>query len=333
MSHNKEFQADPLAFMRKYALNPVNDLGGRFGSSHATNYAPTHNPGKLVYGLHQMGKGDKTAYLNFKKRRPGVDPPPPGSPPERYGTPRIGAMEQVVVSGSYEYDEDKVRAYWLPWQGESITELKIPKMNSDGKNRTRFFFTACINGCSVFIKGDPRQPTVYHAGGNTQHDDPNDAAAFWRDMLQSHAHTGVGPIMGEVNKTQYVLDKVTMETKKMDENFSFQQRVNHGTALHRGFRQWLEYSTSGKFVIEEAWPEGCVMGIRANDGNWTFYLQENVVITYYALEKKSGGLFSKSKLVKLDGSQKIVSRPMQVTQFYPGSGHTSLTPTRTTVLK
>jgi hypothetical protein len=334
-NYNAAFVKNSIEFMRRYSLVPDANFG-KFGAISDTEFNPAENAADKTYLYRQIerGKGERRAYLNFVKVKPSFSKSVSGM------TRNMSASGQIKVTGSYRRtSDDEVRSYYLPWQTETVIGINIPKINDDGVNRTPYFFTAGINGCSVFIKGDRKSPSVYHAGGDTQQADPNDGATFWRDILESHPATSTaakGPTVGEVNKTQYVLDKVTYENIGLGRGTAPRiVKVSHGTAMSRDYQQWISSGNTGTFTIEKVSPEGCVMGIRADNGDWTFYLQENVSITYFALQKKTHGfLGTKTKTVEVEGSKRTIMRPMQLTEIFPGGpGHARFNHSRSTVLK
>jgi hypothetical protein len=163
----------------------------------------------------------------------------------------------------------------------------------------------------VFFKGTPKNPTIFHAGGKTVKpgSDPKQGAEFWRKMMKTRTETSTGKILTEVNKTMYVTDK---KNKML------------GTENSRIFEAWLKQNPNG-FRIEDVDPHGCVFG-RREGGDWTFYLQENVTITYTSF------------LLQPDGSvvekKHMVMRPMQVTEVFPnGRKQVKVTPLLSRALK
>jgi hypothetical protein len=72
-------------------------------------------------------------------------------------------------------------------------------------------------------------------------------------------------------------------------------------------------------------PHGCVFGKREG-GLWTFYLQENVTITYTSfLLQPDGNILEK---------QHSVMRPLQVTEVFPnGKKHVKVNPLLSRPLK
>ncbi|HVU48367.1 MAG TPA: hypothetical protein VHD85_19715 [Terracidiphilus sp.] len=299
-NYNDLFKANPLEFMRKYTVTPVNHIG-----SHGTQIGELNLKGKVKqvdkdsYYYNQMGQNnDLVGYLNFTK--------------VPHDTVNSAQKGHIVVTGSYNPDPTAVQAHYLPWYDNKIISLTIPPMPHNGGG-TRYFFTAAINGCSVFIKGTPQNPTIFHAGGKTVKpgSDPKHGAEFWRKMMKTRTETSTGKIMGEVNKTMYVTDR---KNKML------------GTANSRIFEAWLKQNPNG-FRIEDVDPHGCVFG-RREGGLWTFYLQENVTIIYTSFVPKNDGTggFTEKK--------HMVMRPMQVTEIFPnGQKHVKVTPLLSRPLK
>jgi hypothetical protein len=295
--YNQLFKDNPLEFMKKYTVTPVNHIG-----SHGTKIGDLNQKGKVkvyqkdTYEYNQMGVGNLVGYLQFTK--------------VPHNTVNSAQKGNIVVTGSYILNPSAVEAYFLPWYDQKIISLTIPPMPTYGGG-TRYFFTAAINGCSVFIKGSQQSPTIFHAGGKTVKpgSDPKDGAEFWRKMMKTRTETKTGKLMGEVNKTMYVTDR--------KDKFL-------GTANSRLFEQWLKQNPNG-FRIEDVDPHGCVFG-RREGGLWTFYLQENVTITYTSFLPQPDGSFLEKR--------HSVMRPMQVTEVFPnGKKHVKVTPLLSRPLK
>lgn len=54
-------------------------------------------------------------------------------------------------------------AYFLPWVADEVVKIKLSDPRAAADDDVKIFFTAAVDGCSVFVEGDPRNPTVYHA--------------------------------------------------------------------------------------------------------------------------------------------------------------------------
>ena len=178
--------------------------------------------------------------------------------------------------------------YWLPWKDRHIVDFQL----AAGVGTPQFFFTSAIGGCSVFVQGPGNTPTTYHAGIDgtvSQHyNQPNavnpqiqalhqaaqadNAPLFWH-LLVEHVYGVVvaAPGWGEVDKRDYIKDGNTMfGTDCTARVVSFVDRVQ-GMHKAEGLR------------VSDIRPSGCVFGIQ-NGGNWEFYLQENIAITYQLRE-------------------------------------------------
>ncbi|MCZ2156356.1 MAG: hypothetical protein LC114_21045 [Bryobacterales bacterium] len=227
---------------------------------------------------------------------------------------------------------DKVPAghlpvWFLPWESHHLIDMTIPmKQNDDDDdpNDPKLFFTAAINGCSVFVRGDPRSPTVSHAG-ISQVSTPygGDPSTFWRHLLEANlaANDIHGGKTWEVNNTDYIN----------------QTGVSGGarTANSDAYLRWLKTLPSGPITVIHVVPWGCVFGVRYGR-LWTFYLQENATVFTYRLvsryenvtvtdKQKVIGPFQRNvtnevsikRTVKLEST---VNRPIVLRDFFPGAG-------------
>lgn len=320
--YNALFQADPMRFMAKYSCNPTSTIEGRTGAADPTGFGTAPS-----YRYHVMPTADHIAYLDFHKIKQSPDAK------TRSDTIRTHhATGQIEVVGNFTPDITKVKSYFLPWLADNIISLTIPAMTALNPG-VPYFFTAGINGCSIFIKGTAQSPMIFHAGGNTGQNDPTAGATFWRDMMESHAGTRattVGANLAEVNKTQYTVDKISTTKHKTPDGTKYSMVNKLGTAQSRSFETWLKKEVAGDYIVEAVAPTGCVMGLRAANGDWSFYLQENVSITYYKFTKS--GFFGTTK-VKTDSSMNVVMRPLRFTQIYPGQAHVKFVPNLSRVLK
>ena len=222
---------------------------------------------------------------------------------------------------------DRLACYFLPWNDRTLLEMVIPEGTS-GPGSPDIFFTAGINGCSVFVSGSQLRPRIVHAGisaGSTPYG--ADAAGFWRDLVAcARAAKGVqGGQLYEINNTDYCNQT----------GLSGGSGTNNASAYQR----WLEKMPSGDFSVESVVPWGCVFGIRTGR-NWAFYLQENATINRYRFKrtvqkqkfkavvatKKFLGLVKGSKEVEQELDQVVVVREdtsvcqtMVVRPFYPSA--------------
>ena len=293
---NTKFIEDPLSFMQKYSVLAPDTIGHNIGVKMRSMSNTTGND----YDFTSMHQTRKVAYLNFEKT-------PKGVARSMGGGKGAGTMS---IDGSFTAAPGKVKSYFLPWNaGSGIFRLAIPEKGTAlVDDDVRYFFTAAINGCSIFVKGTPRAPEIYHAGGNTGHGkDPVKAAAFWRDLMVNFS--GPEAITGEINKMDYISNP----------------NARSGFTQHADtFSDWLKSEAKGDLNIETIEPWGCVMGLRDLRGDWGFYLQENATIHHSKFKKV---LFVQTKK-KIKGTETSSSRPMLFRKFFPGGlGHVDFTPT------
>jgi hypothetical protein len=53
-----------------------------------------------------------------------------------------------------------------------------------------------------------------------------------------------------------------------------------------------------------------VLGLRADDGNWKFHLQENATVFFCTLKKSKGAV--------VKGTMRSMAMPMLLREFFPG---------------
>ena len=286
---NKLFVKDPWKFINTYAIAPPDDVAHYVGVKTQTMKKSGTN---TEYAFSKVEPTKKIAYLNFLK----------GQKRERANVTFMPLAEQVATfEGRYaQICKRHVPAYFLPWSaGGAIIRLTIPKKSQlkKGDLDSDYFFTATITGCSVFIKGDPDNPTIYHAGGQTGENDPANAALFWENLMARHSHRA-GGIKAKVDKREYIsepgIDGATTTQQAKD----YEQFLNaqHRTDLNIQFTR----------------PWGCVLGLRDPHGLWKFYLQRNATVFFCTLKKSHG------KEVK--GTTRSMALPMSVKEIFPANG-------------
>ena len=294
-NYTKDFFASPLKFMKKYAIAPPNNVEADKGKDVTTldttcftpNVAATAQPASIRYAC--MSSAHKVAYIKFyKDKKMGG----------RSGAEQEG-IDAMRFDATYDDTSDWTPIYYLPWdESGAIVRLTIPNMGARDPDPD-IFFTAAINGCSVFIQGSADNPTVYHAGGNTGQSDHNEAAKFWKEALRKYVAatpvaTARGTIVTEVNKTEYVKTPGTIGNATTPRAQQYENTLK------------AKLDKTGKFTVTMVNPWGCVMGIRTGN-NWAFYLQENATVIT-------------SVVTKTGATTQYFARPMHIRQVYPGGG-------------
>jgi hypothetical protein len=221
--------------------------------------------------------------------------------------------------------------YFLPWDPRgAAVEITIPSRNPNLPERThpRFFFTAVLSGCSVFIKGDPQFPTVYHcgtAGGNVGTSTQGNSNDFFERLVRTSKFRGIGARpTGQLHKV------------KSSDYMRAKSGANPALeALTDEVMDNLKRHYAGRVMITDVTPWGCVFGVR-DERNWAFYLQQNCTVIYKRWEdvereivrkKKVLGIFTKnvtkSYITRGLSGEVAVARNMGVTQLFPGRRQTT----------
>ncbi|MCK6685283.1 MAG: hypothetical protein L6R30_23005 [Thermoanaerobaculia bacterium] len=328
----------PLQLFRSFSVSPpdgterittysIDPRGNRIGNSRGTFEKPTE---VAIDGMFSRFFREGVSSHQGEYRFANVDKP--------VGYIKLQPATDPRLLGALTFDvklnpaADRIPCYFLPWESKTIVEMTIPEKRtySDEDDDPYLFFTAAINGCSVFVKGDPRHPTIAHLGisqGTTPYG--NDAAQFWRDLYTAHRSSN-GDFRGtvfEVNNTDYI--NQTGESGKA-------QTLNADR-----YKRWLDRMPPGPFSIEQVIPWGCVFGIRYGR-LWSFYLQENATIQRYRLFKQSQqktvstterGFLGRQRTVDREVTETVevkeyhnVNRPMLVRPFFPGPGRATFEP-------
>jgi hypothetical protein len=221
----------------------------------------------------------------------------------------VGALNLVAIDSATRGSD----IYFLPWKSGRVIRMTIPAAQGPS-----VFFTAAINGCSVFVTGNAQTPTVYHCGledelGSAFDDDsdPNlyvpastgDSARFWRNLVKKLDGLTDTDILGEVNRNHYVKRTVApLAPSTLDASPITERGVLYETTI------------TGQAGIElkrlMVW--GCVFGLRAPNGDWRFYLQENA--TSYYLDRANGDHFGTSRPIRVS---RIFPTPTAIIQASP----------------
>jgi hypothetical protein len=191
-------------------------------------------------------------------------------------------------------------AHFLPWDGRGgVVYMTL------GGGGPAVFFTAALSGCTVAVKGAAAAPTVYHCGVDDWNNSGYVAAGnvapagnvtpqLWEDLLN---WLPGGAPAGIVDKTDYVNDytvgapMTTARSRQIEPRLRRTKGDGHASAI----------------------PWGAVFGVRTG-GNWSFYLQQNVTMSWTHTKFFSRAQIAKSK-----------SRPLNVRCFFPaGVDHAKL---------
>ena len=348
MSMNLEFKRNPLLFFRTYPVAPPGvtpqGLGGGLEqgkklSTASIKTGKTHDTEDILEYSVKAGMAVRRVDFN---RATTVDTP---------NAVTFNLAEDDVFRLDSAHESDSVAIHFLPWKTAGLTQMRIPELSSKAVESSRnpsVFFTASISGCSVFVRGDPAYPEVYHGGiDNTLNES---GAALWRRCLGVLTKRVLPSGKYEVNKADYTKNEKFMRT----------MGALSRTALGNDLFKWLSKQhgtgqTGSEFIIKEVNPWGCVFGLRYGR-LWSFYLQENATVIYTKFvyghdvySKPTGAvygaplpqtdpMYGKPKMISIDkktgkevtsvlGNDVYVEtrtecQTMAVRDFFPGGPHT-----------
>lgn len=162
--------------------------------------------------------------------------------------------------------------------------------------RPRIFFTAAVNGCSVFIEGTEEQPVVYHANamGHLMGFDEVDSARLfqrlraekinhmekrYREFSASHKKGPRGPGSftvkppGEVNPSHYF---AAVQDQRFQQWFAEEAHAIADKWVQDTERTRYFWTSLKDLKLEEG--IGAVFGVETN-GKWQFFYQKLVFVT------------------------------------------------------
>ena len=305
-------EADFHKLLKRFAIHPVDSISGtrlkRKGlavTGHRAIAQILQNTNASDIKLAKIRSSQLVGYINLSvaARQTGV-----------VGVTNPG--DRVVFASSYNNPGGYVPVYFLPWADEHAVRLTIPPMGQNNPD-PHIFFTAAISGCSIVFQGTTQNPTIYHCGGETRYDSLDDAAEFWEAVVdefiaqdgQGLGQRPAGQVQATIDKRQYVAEP---GIKAFSHAFGAPSEKKT-TARAKAYADALRRTQKkDKVFIEDVAPWGCVLGRRDNQGDWTFYLQENADIIYHSVERNLMNPF-KPKV----SQQAAVSRPMTYREVFP----------------
>lgn len=263
-----EFLKNPLLFMRTHSMSPPSDSGAAWTGDHgvvaatskaaASNFDATINEGVFGATVERRTGSGGIRHVQFVKH------------PDLNFPGAIGL--KVAPPTGFTQDGSWLPIYFLPWKSLKILSYTIPAVPQslaewDDEEYPRFFFTAGINGCSVFANGSAQGPTVSHAGLDAKLS--RSAGEFWRmQMAATKSGFSASAIRGEINAHDYMF------------------KGGQARALAEEYLKFLAGTGKNDFKLEIQSPFGCVFGVRYGR-SWTLYLQKSVVFDKVRFYKKS----------------------------------------------
>jgi hypothetical protein len=277
MSFTKQFAQYPQAFGNQYTLMPSCDKP--LNQAHLKSLALSDHT-----ELHQVQGDNKVAFCDILSANT-VDV---GG--DMGGNYRGVGNLMVMKITADRPNPDALPVYYLPWNIDQMFRIKLkPSPHHAQKTPTWFygafggetivpnvFITAAVQGCSVFVEGDPTCPVVYHVNAASASQpggtlDTNDQMLFLATAQHKRQHmtTRMQTAQREFPKTNsphavgaaHLMDY--MPDRAPDDIAALTARYAHELATDN-----LEVSQFGT-----------IFGMRENDA-WVFYRQTRTLVDY-----------------------------------------------------
>lgn len=314
--------ADFEKLLKKYAICPPNKVDAFDGINVGTVPTGPLAPRAFLQGVNrvadvrlaQIDAAHLVAHIDLRL----------GARQEAATVHNLEGGDRIYFDASYAAAATHVPVYYLPWDssGASI-RMTIPVMGTNNPDPS-IFFTAAINGCSIFFQGTQQNPTIYHCGGTTDYakSQITEAIGFWQDVVDEYigddvtqGRANLGALhANSVDKAQYVTTPGVKS--KADVTGAGGAKIKSYTTKTALSYQHLLKAKHGltKITIEEVSPWACVLGRRDAAGDWSFYLQENASVRYHQVTRSLPNLFNGQK-----SASHSVARPLRWRQIFPGT--------------
>jgi len=243
MTLNQEFETNPVLFMKTHPL----DSGDLHPSPplprkrHGEDQIFSPNITKHYFEKPSKNTSGGTGIINIQW----------GSDLSLFKFVSQGEGNCVQLQKNNDDIGNSVEIYYLPWSIQNVTSMTLPE-NADGK----YFMTAGLSGCSVFVRGNAVNPTIYHAG--CENKSKYETTELWKACIRKLGENHPTPKFYGIDK--YDHKKTRAGGLRKDTSAS----ENAYNTLYGNFTKLTKKSSAG-----------CVFGVKDERTNkWDFYLQE-----------------------------------------------------------
>lgn len=206
------------------------------------------------------------------------------------------ANEEWTTAYGVDMFRDTVANFADESERNAVFNHRMEVLQNLGNLRPRIFFTAAVNGCSVFVEGTEEQPIVYHANASSHlagFDEADSAEVFrvlrhekvqhmekrYKEFSESHAK---GP-RGQGAFSQKPVQAVNMGhylSPVQDKRFCqwFAEEVNEIAQKYVQDTERTRYFWTSLKDLKLEEGVGTVFGIE-KDGKWKLYYQKLVFVT------------------------------------------------------
>lgn len=336
--NNKRFLRNPVKYARKHMML----VGHGLRSTNAAGATP-HGDLTAKTNYYSVGKGIRVLYGNIKPTEN-----------EYKSTMASGTVDVELRDPPAKQPRD-FPVFFLPWAADNVIKIKLSDPRNNPGDEVKIFMTAAVDGCSVFVEGEPGNPTVYHANAMSHNPgglDPSVAAEMiqlrraraqqMKDRLTAIRGAKDRYATATGNMQQYDQGTGNMRVAEMaDYAPSAVGAMNNADKMRiLGSVPKVKVSRMGQGTAINAIKEevdlapqinfnGTVFGLKGDNGNWEFYYQRRAMVNY-RLPKRGTDLSRTSgwELITYwlptavqkfwpDGNGSAVARPMTVVAW-PG---------------
>jgi hypothetical protein len=171
---------------------------------------------------------------------------------KKMGFKEDAAMGSTSAKCNMTKDYSVEDVYVLDWKADKIYYTRLG-------NQAKYFATARVNGCGVIIGGDRKSPTVVHANISPDSVYPENEAAYtaWSEAKDKAEHQTQLNTREKHDAWNRYYNNLAMTLRK-------DNRISNDTISVVDPRI---YQADGSY--------GRIFGVRADNGDWTFYLNRD----------------------------------------------------------
>ena len=244
--------SDTLNVLREMPIWSGDLLRGRLKAAHRTG------AGGVAQAYHHVEANDRVSYFDLRVE----------SNPNRF-LKLVIENQQVSTQFQSGKSAKKLRpCFYLPFKMKGTTRMKLAPPAGYTGDEIKFFGTATIDGCSVYVEGPQTSPKVSHNNASDVAPYPN------RPETDAEKQQRVTAKIQAMDARMAVIKKGPSTVVERP-NYMEDYAPGRSAAM-------LQFANSRNIPIGQVIsyePFGAIIGI-SSGGNWTFYVQKSGTFTY-----------------------------------------------------
>jgi hypothetical protein len=238
---------DRLSLLKRYLINPGDFLKNRL----------TNNKQRNAQNYEHVASADRVSYFDLRES---------GSVTNCLDL-HIETAQLSTQFQSSSHFKTLRPLFYLPYRQNGITRMHLAPPAGYHGDEIRFFATAAINGCSVYIEGPAATPKVMHL--NAENVQPTLVTDTYRDK-EPKIQAKIADMDIRANAVRKGASTVVERPKYMVEKPSVLLEHRQLFAHTKGINVTDVTLTA---------PQGSVIGVK-DGATWTFYFQRALIFTY-----------------------------------------------------